>query len=85
MRTLEPYHPNIAKSHNNIAIVHERKGDFARALESYEKALVIWKKVYGEDHFHIAVCLSNIGLVHMHEKKYTKALECHEKALIILT
>jgi tetratricopeptide (TPR) repeat protein len=38
----------------SIAIIHQRKGDYTLALESYEKALSIWKRAFDEDYPRVA-------------------------------
>ncbi len=53
------------------------------ALKSYEKALMIFKKAYGDDHPHVAMRLNNMGaVVYQKECKYSKALECHQQVLV---
>lgn len=83
-RSLQIDESDDANTHNCIAIVHTKQGHSKQALESYEKALKIWTKQYGENDSHVAVCLNNMGQVYQHENNYSKALEYHEKALNIL-
>ena len=42
--------PNVARSYNNIGLVYDSQGDYAHALEYFQKALDIRRKVYGEGH-----------------------------------
>ena len=44
------YHANVAGIYNNLALVHNRLGEYNQAKELQEKALVIRKKIFGEDH-----------------------------------
>ncbi|CAF4364635.1 unnamed protein product, partial [Rotaria sordida] len=37
---------SLAYSHNNIAIIHWKKGNKKQAIESYNKALKIWIEFY---------------------------------------
>ncbi len=76
MRTLKSDDISIASSYNSIGEVHRKKGNYARALKSYEKALIIWKKSYGEDRLDVAMCLNNMGNVYQDEENYSRALEC---------
>jgi tetratricopeptide (TPR) repeat protein len=62
--------------------LNQLSSNHSRALESYKKVLMIWKKAYGDDHLSVARCLNNMGVVYQNEKKYSKALECHQKPSI---
>ncbi|CAF4036392.1 unnamed protein product [Rotaria magnacalcarata] len=70
-------------SYNSIAIVYRKKHDYVQALKSYEKALKIWEKSFGENHSKVAMCLNNIGAVYEDQKDYLKALEYYSMALNI--
>jgi tetratricopeptide (TPR) repeat protein len=62
-------------------MVYDSWGQYAKALENYEKSLAIKRKigdVQGE-----AVTLNNIGVVYKSWGQYAKALEFYEKSLAI--
>ena len=58
-------------------------GEYNRAKELHEKALVIWKKVFGEDHANVATSYNDLALVYMRLGEYNRAKELHEIALRI--
>ena len=59
------------------------KGNYADALEYYNKALEIWQEFYGERHPNVAICYHNIGLVLKNQGNYSEALEYYKKSLEI--
>ncbi len=58
-------------------------GEYKKAIEHYEQALDIDKKVYGEEHPKVAIRLNNIGVALQYLGKYKEALGYCEKALKI--
>ena len=76
-------HPNVATSYNNIGYVYYNQGDYAQALEYYNKALEIRLSVFGDSHPDVAMSYNNIGLVHNGQGNYAQALENYNKALEI--
>jgi tetratricopeptide (TPR) repeat protein len=65
---LKPDHFNIALTHNNIALNYRRKGQMKEAVNSFEQALIIWKKRYSENDLTVA------------DRKYSEALDFYKKA-----
>ena len=57
--------------------------NYAKALEYYNKSLVIQLKVLGPDHPSVATSYHNIGTVYFNQWNYAKALEYYKKALDI--
>ncbi|NGX52452.1 MAG: Photosystem I assembly protein Ycf3 [Candidatus Anoxychlamydiales bacterium] len=60
------------------------KGEAQRSLYYDQKALVIRKKVFGEEHPHVATSYNNIGGSLGDLGRYEEALEYLQKALVIL-
>ncbi len=58
-------------------------GNYDKALEYYEKSLVIKLKTLGGGHISVAYTYGNIGLIWKNKGNYDKALEYHEKSLAI--
>ena len=58
-------------------------GEFNQAKELHEKALLIGKKMFGEDHVYVAASYNNLALVYEPLGEYHQAKELHEKALLI--
>lgn len=70
---------NIALSYNTIGIMHDDKGEYTQALQSYNKSLEIRKELHdlaGE-----AGSLNNIGLIHEQLGNYPEAIKCHFASL----
>ena len=63
--------------------VYRDLGQYSKAKEHYEKALVITKEICGEHHGAIAASYNNLGNVYSDLGQYSEAKENHEKALII--
>ena len=58
-------------------------GEYNQAKELFEKALMITKKIFGENHANVATCCNNLALVYTRLGEYNQANELHEKALMI--
>ena len=54
-------------------------------MKQYEKALSISKKIYGEQHAHVATSYYSLGSVHHDLGQYNEAKEYLEKGLVIWT
>jgi tetratricopeptide (TPR) repeat protein len=54
------------------------------AMEKYEAALQIMKKVFGEEHADVAMCYINMGNVLLEQGKHEAAMEKYEAALQIV-
>ena len=63
--------------------VYNRLGEYNQAKELHEKALMIYKKIFGEDHIKVAACYCNLASVFGSLGKYNQAKELSEKALMI--
>ena len=48
-RVLGENHPSLATSYNNIGSVYDKKGDYAIALEYYNKSMKICELVFDEE------------------------------------
>ena len=58
-------------------------GQYNEEKEHYEKALIIRKKIFGEEHADVAASYNNLGIVYQDLGQYNEAKEHYEKALII--
>ena len=63
--------------------MYSRLGQYYQAKELYEKALIICKTIFGEDHANVATSYNNLALVYTHLGEYNQAKELQEKALTI--
>jgi tetratricopeptide (TPR) repeat protein/MinD-like ATPase involved in chromosome partitioning or flagellar assembly len=68
---------------NEYAYTIYSLGDHRKAIEYYEQALAIRKKVYGEKHPQVASALNNLGEVWNTLGESRKAIEYYEQALAI--
>ena len=63
--------------------VHHGLGEYNQAKELHEKALIIRKKIFGEDHADVATSYDNLALVYNCLGEYNQAKQLSEKALTI--
>ena len=65
--------------------MHSVDGDYNNALMYYEKAYVIKKLIYGNDHLEIATTLNHMGNLHKYRGQYDMALMLHSEVLGLKT
>ena len=63
--------------------VHSSLGEYNQAKELHEKALLIRKKIFGEDHADVATSYNGLASVYNRLGQYNQAKELYEKALTI--
>ena len=68
---------------NGIGIASFELGDYYYALEFYEEAFNLAKKLFGENSKEIAGCYNNLGLVNSAYQNYEDALLYFEKSLAL--
>ena len=56
-------------------------GEYNQAKELHEKALLLRKKILGEDHADVATCCSNLASVYNSLGEYNQAKKLQEKHL----
>jgi tetratricopeptide (TPR) repeat protein len=61
-------------------MIYSNRGDYAKALEWYCKALAIHEKAFGKEHPDTAKVYDNIAIVYGKQGDYTKALAVYLKA-----
>ena len=64
--------------------MYKRLGEYNQAKELHEKALIIRKKIFGEDHADLATSYNNLALVYERLGEYNQAKELQEKVLTII-
>ena len=79
---LKADHELIAASYNDLGLVYLQV-DNDKALDYYEKALVIYEKLHGKDHPKIAIATTNIAFVYRDLVLYGDAVNNFETALKI--
>jgi len=87
--TLGEMHPFVAEVYGGYALFFDRKGDYDKALEYYEKTLEIEKNnidkisivSYANTHDNIASCYINAGKEHLALPYIKQAIELYEAYL----
>ena len=54
MKDLGPEHADVAKSYNNLGLVHRQLGDLKQAKYCHERALDVYLKKLGHEHVDVA-------------------------------
>jgi tetratricopeptide (TPR) repeat protein len=80
---LHPYHPNLANTYHNIALVYSEMGEYSKALSFNEKSLEIKQEVLPPNHPFLGYSYHNIGLTYSNMNEYLKALSFYEIAVEI--
>ena len=63
-----------------MASVYNRLGEYNQAKELNEKALMISKKIFGENNAYVAKTYNNLAFVYNNLGKYSQAKELHKKS-----
>ena len=63
--------------------VYHRIGKYSQAEGFHQKALMIRKNIFGEDHTDVALSYNNLASVYSSLAEYNQAKELYEKALVI--
>ncbi len=80
---LGPWHPNTARSLNNLGSLLAAQGDLAGARPYYERALAIHEQALGPRHPDTARSLNNLGSLLEAQGDYAAARPYYEHALAI--
>ena len=78
-----PYHPSVATSLNNLALLYYAQGHYARAEPLYKRSLKINEKALGPDHPNVALSLNNLALLYDDQGYYAQAEPLYKRALKI--
>jgi len=79
-KQLPPTSEWIAATYNDLGLVYVLF-DHDKALDYYEKALVIYEKIHGKDHPKVATARTNIGFAYQRAELYGDATNNFEAAL----
>ena len=82
-KILRKEHPDVARTYDEIGIVHRMKGEYRKSLEYHHLSLGITLKIYGEKHANAALCYNSIGINYHDLGEKKKALEYYQKSLKI--
>lgn len=70
---------------NAAGLMHEQKGELAKALEHYAEAVKLRRAIYGEGDPNVAYAMSNMSIVMREQGKYEQALDYGKRASAILS
>jgi tetratricopeptide (TPR) repeat protein len=73
----------IAGVYNNMALLHEHKGNYDKALELYRKSLLIRLNLFGENSADAADTYNSLGIIYSYKSDPDKALENYQKSLAV--
>jgi tetratricopeptide (TPR) repeat protein len=82
---LGPEHPDTALILNNLAVLYDHVGNYAKAEPLLRQTLQIWQKVRGPKHPDIALILNKLAVLYEQVGDYTKAEPFYQQALQIRT
>ena len=71
----------MAASYSNLGNVYYRIGEYNHAKELFEKALMIRKKIFGEEHASVVTSYDKLKRVCNKIGEYNQANEVQKKAL----
>ncbi len=71
----------ISNALGNIGLIYKNRGEWERALESYNKSLAIKEGL--EDKQGISNALNNIGNIYQNRGEWERALENYNKSIAI--
>jgi hypothetical protein len=76
-------HPDVATSLNNLAMLYDDQGHYAKAEPLYKRSLAIKEKALGPKHSSVAVTLSNLAGLYDDQGHYAKAEPLYKRSLAI--
>jgi tetratricopeptide (TPR) repeat protein/transcriptional regulator with XRE-family HTH domain len=82
-QTLDPTHPDLALSLNNLGGGYWAMGQFRKALLLFQQALAIREQIFGPEHQDVARSLNNVAQVYQGLGQYEEAESHYLRALAI--
>ncbi len=80
---LDPGHPDVAASLNNLAELYKTQGRYAEAEPLLERVLEIDEKSLGPEHPDVAISLNNLASLYDDQGRYAEAEPLYERSLAI--
>ncbi|MBK6735686.1 MAG: serine/threonine protein kinase [bacterium] len=78
---LGPDHPDVARSLDYLATLHQGHGAYARAETLFTEALQLRRRALGEEHVETAESLNNLGVLYDSQGMYEKGRPLVEEGL----
>lgn len=82
-QTLDPNHPDVGQSLNNLADLYQDQGKYADAEPLFQRALRINEQALGADHPQVALNLNNLALLYKTQGKYADAEPLYQRSFWI--
>ncbi len=84
-KLLGVFHPDVAESLNNLALLHQAQGDYVRAELMFLRALAIREKAKTDikAESEIAIVLNNLAILYVAKENYRRAESLLLRALVI--
>ena len=70
-----------ARNYLQIGYIHTKQKNYKAAIENYNKALTLFQKVYGEEHYWVAKVYAHYAVMERYRGNLNKALEYNTLAL----
>jgi tetratricopeptide (TPR) repeat protein/CHAT domain-containing protein len=74
-------HANYGLALHNLALAHQKQGNYAEAERLYRRALAVEEKALGATHLKVAQTLNGLANVYWEQGKYADAEELYKRAL----
>lgn len=82
-QVLEPQHPDVAESLNNLALLYRKQGKYALAEPLYQHAILIFEKAFGANHLNVATVLGNYADLLRATNREDEAIRLEQRAQAI--
>ena len=76
-------HPSTGTSYNNLGLVWNKKGEYDKAIEYFEKSLAIKLKTLGGEHSDVATSYFDIGNINKTLNNFELAIENYQNGFLI--
>ncbi len=73
----------VGYNYGSLAIIHDKRDEYAKAEEYYDKALDVFKSI--SDDYAVASVLNNKGIMYKNIGSYQKAIDAYEESLALFT
>ncbi len=80
---LGSYHPDVAQSLTDLALLYLGQGKYEQAEPLYQRALTIQEQALGPDHPDVAITLNDLAMLYYFQGKYEQVEPFHLRARTI--
>ncbi len=80
---LDPGHPDVGTSLNNLAVLYFGQGRYAEAEPLFQRALKITEAALGPEHPDVGIRLNNLAELYRAQGRYAEAEPLYERSLAI--